>query len=280
MAYLMSHVGHAHPPSFRRKPEGGFTFEVQHLIPEDLGWSEKAEALTWGIIIRPHELSKSLVGHRREVGLARQGAAHPSDGVLDAALLPRRVGVTEEGLDAEGMESMMPGELGAVVEGDSLAPRGGQGSQYLRDDVGDGVCVLAGGPGSNQQSGMALMQGEDRLLVNPEQHQVTLPMARRRAVLGFLGAFGEGTPQGDEASRTPTLAPAPATFRFGSGQIVAPGVVLRACELGVDEPVDGLVRDHWCPLLMGKPASDLLWRPTLGEPGQHAAAQAAVAIEA
>ena len=112
-------------PSFRRKPEGGFTFEVQHFIPEYLGWSAKAEALTRGIIIRPHELSKPSVGHCREVGFARQSATHPPVGVLDASLLPRRVGVTKEGLDAEGVESMMPGELGAVVEGDRLAPRGG-----------------------------------------------------------------------------------------------------------------------------------------------------------
>ena len=56
------------------------------------------------------------------------------------------------------------------------------------------------------------MQGEHRLLVDPEQHQVTFPMTRRRAVFGFFGAFGEGTPQVDEAGRTPALAAAPVTF--------------------------------------------------------------------
>ncbi len=61
---------------------------------------------------------------------------------------------------------------------------------------------------------------------------------------------------------------------------MAPGVVVRASDLSVDEPVDGLVRDHRCPVLVGQAASGLLWRPTLGEPGQHAAAQAAIAIEA
>ena len=74
---------------------------MQHLIPEYLGGSEESEALTWGIIIRPHDLREPLVGHRREVGLARQSAAQSTDGVLDAALLPRRVRVTEEGLDPE-----------------------------------------------------------------------------------------------------------------------------------------------------------------------------------
>ena len=37
----------------------------------------------------------------------------------------------------------MPGELGAVVEGDGLAPRGGQRGQYLHHRGGDGVRVLA-----------------------------------------------------------------------------------------------------------------------------------------
>ena len=124
------------------------------------------------------------------------------------------------------------------------------------------------------------MPSGHRLLVDPEQHQVTLPMTRRLAVVGFLWAFGEGTPQVDEAGRTPALSPAPATFRFGSGQILAPGVVLGACDLGVDEPVDGLVRNHRGSMLMGKPASDLLWRPTLCEPGQHTVTQAAIAVEA
>ena len=267
-------------PSFQRKLEGGFTFEVQHFIPEYLGGSAVAEALTRGIIIRPHELIKPLVGHRRQVCLTRQGSAHPPDGVLDAALLPRRVGVTEEGLDAERVEPVMPGELGAVIEGDRLTPWGGQWSQYPCHDLSHGVRVLAGGPGGDQQAGVALMQGEHRLLVDPEQHQVALPMTRRRAVLGFLGAFGEGTPQVDEAGRTPALAPAPATFESGSGEIVAPGVVVGACDLGVDEPVDGLVRDDRFPLLMGKAAGDLLWRPALVEPGQHMVTQAAIAVEA
>ena len=46
---------------------------------------------------------------------------------------------------------------------------------------------------------------------------------------------------------------------------MTPGVVLGTCNLGVDEPVNGLVRDELFPLFMSKPASDLLWRPTLCE---------------
>ena len=110
------------------------------------------------------------------------------------------------------------------------------------------------------------MQGEHWLLVDPEQHQVPLPMTRCRAVIGFLRAFGDGTPQMDQAGRTPALAAAPATFGFGPGQVVAPGEVVGANDLGVDEPVDGLMREHGFPLRMGQPARDLLWRKTLVEP--------------
>ncbi len=120
-------------PSFRRRLEGGFTFEVQHFIPEYLGWSEEAEALTWGIIIRPHELSEPLVGHRREVGLrGRVRRIRPMAFSTPPFCQGEWVSQSFRGrMDAERVEPMMPGELGAVVEGDGLAPRGGQWCQYL-----------------------------------------------------------------------------------------------------------------------------------------------------
>ncbi len=95
---------------------------------------------------------RNLVGHRRQVGLARQGAPHPSDGVLDAAFLPRRVGVTKEGLDAKIMESMMPCELGAVVEGDRLTPGAGNGANIFAMIWAMGsACLLEGRAAINRR---------------------------------------------------------------------------------------------------------------------------------
>ena len=90
--------------SFLRKQEGGFTFEVQQMVPKNLGWGLIAEAFSRSIIIYLDEACKVLLREGRQVGLARQGPAQAADGVLDAAFLPGRVGLTEEGLEAESME--------------------------------------------------------------------------------------------------------------------------------------------------------------------------------
>ena len=65
---------------------------------------------------------ESLVVECVEVGFAGQEASQPADGILDGALLPGAVGITEEGSHAEvlGQDEMF-GELGAVVEGDGSA---------------------------------------------------------------------------------------------------------------------------------------------------------------
>ena len=76
---------------------------MQHLVPESLSGSIVAEAFARGIVVSLHQLSKPIVRQGGQVGLAGQGASQTTDGVLDATLLPRRVGIAEEGLEAEGM---------------------------------------------------------------------------------------------------------------------------------------------------------------------------------
>ena len=63
-----------------------------------------------------NQVMKPLVGQGGQVGFSGPGAAQTADGVLDAAFLPGGVKVTEEGLNAEGMEAMMRGELRPIVE--------------------------------------------------------------------------------------------------------------------------------------------------------------------
>jgi hypothetical protein len=87
------------------------------------------------------------IGKGCEVGLARNETAQTADGVFDAALLPGRVGVAEEGFDGEAVKPAMTGELSAIVEGHGLAqPRG----QAFEDGVqmrGDAIGGFAGRPG-------------------------------------------------------------------------------------------------------------------------------------
>ena len=83
--------------SFPRTREGGFTFEVQHFLPEDFRGRPVVQTLAGGIIVQLHQLRKPGVRQGRQVGLAGQPAAQASDSIFDPAFLPGRVRVTEEG---------------------------------------------------------------------------------------------------------------------------------------------------------------------------------------
>ena len=154
------------------------------------------------------------------------------------------MGVTEERLDAEGMELVMAGELGAIVEGDGLAPGRRQGAQQPGEGCGDRGRRFAWRPDGEQQAGVAFMHGQHRLARGAEEHQIGFPMARDLAVGGRGGPFLQGTPEVDEGSSAAAAAPAPAPFPLGAGEIVAPGPIrLGARGLGVDEAVDRLMGD-------------------------------------
>ena len=122
-----------HNSSSPRRGTGGFTFEVQQMVPEYFGRSVVVETLSWRVVVRLDELSKAFSGKSSQVGLAWKGASESSDGVFDTTFLPRRVSVAEEGLNAERMELVMFGELSAVVEGEGLSPMRWKRSENGRD---------------------------------------------------------------------------------------------------------------------------------------------------
>ena len=62
------------------------------------------------------------------------------------------MGITEEGLDTQGMELVMARELRPVVEGDRLTQLGRQRSQDPGDGTGDGVCRLARRPEGDEDA--------------------------------------------------------------------------------------------------------------------------------
>ena len=102
---------------------------MQHLVVEDLGRGLVAEALPGRIVVQLQGQRKLRFREGAEVGGAGQRAPQAADGVLHAALLPGGMGIAEEGLDAQGVEAVVAGELGAVVEGEGLAPRRGKVTQ-------------------------------------------------------------------------------------------------------------------------------------------------------
>ena len=67
---------------------------------ECLGGSKEVEAFSWGVVVAICGVSDEGVIDGVEVGFARQSAPQASDGIFDAAFLPGRPDIAEEGLDA------------------------------------------------------------------------------------------------------------------------------------------------------------------------------------
>ena len=104
-------------------PGGGFSFEVQQVLGEDLNWGAEVQALSRGVV-EGDDGGGDLVGiDEIEVGAPWKDAPEASDGILDAALLPGAVRVAEEGGQTKGLgvETVMFGKLGSVVEGERAA---------------------------------------------------------------------------------------------------------------------------------------------------------------
>ncbi|MET4443388.1 hypothetical protein ABIB75_001658, partial [Bradyrhizobium sp. GM2.2] len=94
---------------------------MQQLRGEGLCRGSEVKAFARGVVVGGNGLTEALGWELFKVGLSGDEAAQAADGVLDAALLPRRVRVAEEGLHQEALQGKVGGELGAVVEGDGTA---------------------------------------------------------------------------------------------------------------------------------------------------------------
>ena len=70
---------------------------MQQVTNEDLGRGIEVKTLSWGVIIRANHREQAVIGERSEVGFSRQASTHATDSVLDAALLPRGMSITEKG---------------------------------------------------------------------------------------------------------------------------------------------------------------------------------------
>ena len=176
---------------------------------------------------------------------------------------------------------MVAGEFGAVVEGDGLTPGGGQGPQQPSEGLGNRRGRFAWGPHRHQQARVAFMDGQHRLPIGAEAHQIGFPVPRGLAVGGRGGPFLQGTPEVDKGSSAAAAAPAPAPFPLSAGEVVAPGPVrLGARGLGVDEAIDGLVGDDGPAGLAPEPARDLLRGPAVFEAGEHLRTERGIPVEA
>ena len=173
----------------------------------------------------------------------------------------------------------MVGELGAVVEGDAAAPVGWHLDQDVGQGLGDGSGGFSGWPGGDDEAGVALVEGEDHLFADAEHHQVGFPVAGTLAMGNLLGALGQRATQLDERGWATAPATSVAPFGLGPRQVMSPGICLIAPDLGVDEAVDALVGDDPAASFPGQPARHLLWRPALGQAGQHRLPQPLIPLQ-
>ena len=94
---------------------------MQQFLQENLRRSFKVQALSRSVIIGSNQGQQALFGQCSQVGFSRKPSAHSSDGVFNAAFLPRRMGIAKESAHRESMESVVVSELGAIIEGDGSA---------------------------------------------------------------------------------------------------------------------------------------------------------------
>src|SRR6266404_2356268 len=88
------------------------------------------------------------------------------------------------------------------------------------------------------------MQGQDGLAVFGKEHEIGFPMAWNGAILGMGGPFSDRHAMLDMQGGTTAPPAPPAAFCLGAGQVVTPGIVFVAGDLGGDEAIDGLRADE------------------------------------
>jgi hypothetical protein len=137
---------------------------VQHF-GEGLCRGFEVKAFSRRVVVGADERLESLVREGCEVGFAWHEASHSADGVFDAALLPGRVGITEESTDGEAVQRAMSCKLGAVVEGDAFAQLRRQWFEQPDEMSCDSIGGFVGRSGSEDDPGFALVHGQDRLAI-------------------------------------------------------------------------------------------------------------------
>ena len=132
----------------------------------------------------------------------------------------------------------MAGELGAVVEGDGLAPGRGQGAQQPGEGGGNRGGRFAGGrtASSRREWRSCTVSTLGHKCGRASDQPPNGPGSGGRCA---GGPFGQRPAAGDVGGGATAPAAPPATTPLGAGEIVSPGPIwLGASSLGIDEAID------------------------------------------
>jgi hypothetical protein len=147
------------------------------------------------------------------------------------------MGIAEEGLDAKDfVKPVMLGELGSVVEADSLAHRLWKFAELTGDGPSgeDGFAIdrLL----NDAEASLSFVENKQPLAISGEQHEVGFPMARCPAVLDLGGSFSDRAPLSDEAGGAAAWASAAPSPEFVARQQAMPVILLGRTM--IDETID------------------------------------------
>ena len=167
---------------------------MQQSVEEDLSRRSVVKTLSRGVVVERDGGEEALLRESGEIGFSGDEATQATDGVFDAALLPRGVRITEEGLDGVVVELVMASELGAIVEGDGLSERRRQGGEESEKMLGDGIGFFAGRSRCDDQPAVAIVNGENGLAVFGKENEVGFPMSRGLSIGSRTRALSHGNP--------------------------------------------------------------------------------------
>lgn len=172
-----------------------------------------------------------------EIGLAWQGASQASDGIFDAAFLPGRSDIAEEGLYS-GLfgDPVMEGEFRAIIERHGLAHGIGEVMDHGGKVGGCPVGLAVLGSVNDGEARRALMGDEDGLAILGEQHEIGFPMAWCFAVIGLVASLAYRTPLLDDVDHAAASAAETASPMLGAGQEAMPVILLSRAM--IDEAID------------------------------------------
>ena len=176
-------------------------------------------------------------GEVGKLGLSGQRASEPANGILDAALLPRRVRITEVGLQVELVgQEVMQGELRTAIEGECFAQWRRDRLEQFCEAFGSALGFAIGRMVEDGEARLSFMGDKQVVTVFGEQHEVRFPVSRRGAIGGLDGPLTDRAAELDGAGGAAAAFAQASAPEFATGQQAMPIVLLRRAM--IDKTID------------------------------------------
>ncbi len=243
--------------------------KCNRVMEEYLVGGMEGEALSGGVVVALHEVGEAVWRERIEVGFFGQEAAHTTDRVFDAALLPGRVGVTKPSRNAKPSgEEIVLAELGSVIEGHGVAGMGRHGDHQGTEIVGDRLGRSGFLPHQQRAPRSAFVGHEQELPRFAEAHEVNLPIAGAGPLRHHGGTIMNGNPVQNGFDRPSAILPTLSATVLLARQAAMQRLVERP-SAPINVAIDRFIADPTAGGILGQTSGNLLGRPALREAAQN-----------